>query len=271
MYSGFAITRYSGRVMGAHQQIDRMARRRLAELLGECKDFPTFREIVRFEGKNGPDGIKVKSPANNEPWHYLQPLEEDNEEYRQIITSHYETLVKHLKKNNRERAAFEAAWLAHAVVDGMTPAHHYPYEAIIEELRAGQDKSTRTSAREKLIFKGETVSKTIGNMYKVYGPRGLFTAHHLFEFGVMLLLRPLKLPDARPSRRDLASIKKIGPEKYFINSAREVAVMELYDEYLKNGWTPKLSNKIRHQLAPTIVRTVTVLWYQAAKDAGICE
>jgi hypothetical protein len=256
--------------MGAHQQIDRVARRRLDELF-ESPVFPSFREIVRFEGKNGPDGIKVKSPARNEPWHYLQPLEDDNKEYLRIISNHYSLLVENLKQANRERAAFEAAWLAHAVVDGMTPAHHFPYEAVIEELRGGKGKESRNTYSEKLLFKGDTVSKTIGNMYKVYGPRGLFTAHHVFEFGVMLLLRPLRLPDARPSRRDMQTIATIGPEQYFINSAREVAALDLYEEYLKKGWTSVLSNKIRHNLAPTIVKTVTLLWYQAAKEAGICE
>lgn len=268
MYSGLAMTKYSGRVMGAHQQIDRIARRRLEELLNKTqnKQFPKFKEIVLFEGRNGPDGIKLKSPAQNEPWHFMDPLEHENEEYLKLIRNHYDLLVKSLKEDNRERASFEAAWLSHAVVDGMTPAHHYPYEAEIEELR-GAGRDSRNSKLKKVYFKGETASETVANMFKVYGPRGLFTAHHLFEFGVMLLLRPLRLPDARPTDSDLEMLAEIGPEKYFLNSAREVAALDLYEEYLADGWTAALSNKIRHSLAPTIVKTVTLLWYGAASEA----
>lgn len=271
MYSGLALTKFSGRVMGAHQQIDRVARRRLTELLADADSrFPAFKEIVRFEGKNGPDGIKLKSPAQNEPWHFLRPFEEDNSAYTDMIAGHYELLVTSLREGNRERAAFEAAWLAHAVVDGMTPAHHYPYEATIEELRGGQSRESRNTKLQKIMFKGDTVSKTIGNMYRVYGPRGLFTAHHLFEFGVMLLLRPLRLTDAKPTEAELEQAKQLGPEQLFLNSAREVAALDLYEEYLEDGWTSVLSNKVRHQLAPTIVKTVTLLWHEAAQEAGVC-
>lgn len=252
--------------MGAHQQIDRIARRRLSEILQDNSHFPKYKEIVRFEGRNGPDGIKLKSPAINEPWHFLSPLDEDNSEFMSMITSHYQKLVEALREDNRERAAFEAAWLAHTIVDGMTPAHHYPYEATIEELR-GDARHSRKSMLDKLYFKGGTTSKTIGNMYRVYGPKGLFTAHHLFEFGVMLLLRPLRLSDARPSERDINRALELGPEQYFLYSAREVAALDLYELYLKKGWTSRLSNKIRHQLAPTIVKTVTLLWYSAIKEA----
>ncbi len=255
--------------MGAHQQIDRVARRRLSELLGEEDNkFPAFKDIVRFEGRGGPDGIKVKSPGENEPWHFLSPLDDDNSQYMAIIKDHYSELVRSLKKKNYERASFESAWLAHAIVDGMTPAHHYPFEAAIEELRGGKGLDSRNSVREKMLFKGETVSKTIGNMYRVYGPKGLFTSHHLFEFGVMLLLRPLRLADARPTSNDLEAAKELGPEQYFIRSAREVAALDLYDHYLKKGWTPGLSNQIRHQLAPAVVKTVALLWYSAYKEAN---
>jgi hypothetical protein len=268
MYSGFSLTKFSGRVMGAHQQIDRLARRHVDDFLIGSNSFPSIRNILRFEGKNGPDGIKIKSPAHNEPWHYLNPLESNNKEYEVILENHFSMLVKSLKGNNQERAAFEAAWLAHAIVDGLTPAHHFPYEAMIEKLRAGKGKESRTTYKEKLVFKGDTISQTIGNMYKVYGPRGLFTAHHLFEFGVMVLLRPLRLADIKLTQDDIKEINTIGLQKYFAHSAREVAVLDLYKDYLDNGWTTRLTNKIRHQLAPIIVKTVATVWVLAALKAG---
>lgn len=258
--------------MGAHQQIDRVARRRLKLLLGDANDsFPKFRDIVRFEGRDGPDGIKVKSPAQNEPWHFIEPLGNDHDVLLGQLSNHYEELVKALKSGDNTKAAFEAAWLSHTIVDGMTPAHHFPYEAKIEELRGGKDRHSRTSISDKAYFKGETKRQTVGNMYRVYGPKGLFSSHHLFEFGVMLLLRPLKLAEAKPSEQELAAVKKLGIEEFFLQKAREIAVLGLYETYLKKGWTAKLSNQVRHQLAPTIVKTVAVIWYDASRKAGLCE
>ena len=128
MYSGLVLTKYSGRLMGAHQKIDRVARRHLSEIMAADVVFPRISEILRFEGKNGPDGIKRKSPGKDEPWHYLDPLSGDASEFLAILDEHYMGLVTHLRAGNTERAAFEAAWLAHAIVDGLTPAHHYPQE-----------------------------------------------------------------------------------------------------------------------------------------------
>lgn len=272
MYSGLAMTKYSGRIMGAHQQVDRLARRKLKNLLGEQNDqFPTFRELMKFEGRNGPDGIKIKSPAYNEPWHFLDPLGQGHEIFYDQLRSHFDGLIKSLASGDRTRAAFEAAWLAHAVVDGLTPAHHYPYEDKISELRGGKDRHTRTTVSEKAIFRGETKRQTIKNMYKVYGPKGLYISHHFFEFGVMLLMRPLKLKDVKISDREIMTISDIGIEEYFMRSAREIAVLDLYESYLKRGWTPRLSNQVRHQLAPTLVRTVAVIWYDACRKAGVTE
>jgi hypothetical protein len=103
---------------------------------------------LHFEGKNGPDGIKRKSPAKDEPWHYYDPLNPNDTTLLQMIEGHSDNLVKALRRQNNEKAAFEAAWLAHAVVDGLTPAHHYPLEEKIEELW-GYPKELRQTIREK--------------------------------------------------------------------------------------------------------------------------
>ncbi len=257
--------------MGAHQKIDRVARRHLSELIKTDGGFPSTKEILQFEGKNGPDGMKRKSPGYDEPWHFLDPLSGETSEFLEIIDDHYNALVKYLKSGNQERAAFEAAWLAHAIVDGLTPAHHYPYEQHIEKLRDGQGKDSRNSVFDKLIFKGDKPSSTLVNTAKAYSPKGPLTAHVAFEMGFTLLIRPLRLPDARPAERDMVEIEERGYRGYFMNRAREIAVLGLFERYLKNGWTPKLSNEMRHKLAPTMVKTVTVLWYAAALEAGTCE
>lgn len=266
MYSGLVLSKYSGRLMGAHQKIDRVARRHLSELIEVEEYFPKISDILKFEGKNGPDGIKRKSPGKDEPWHFINPLGDDHDAFLKLIRDHYNELVKTLKSGNETRAAFEAAWLAHAIVDGLTPAHHYPYEEKIDQIRIGGNEA-RQSIKDKFIFKGDTATQTMLNNFKVYGPKGLLSSHALFEMGVMFLIRPLRLPDAKPKQADIEEIKELGPEKYFMRRAREVAVLDMYEDYLKDGWTSRLSNRIRHKLAPTLVKTVTMLWYSALMES----
>jgi len=108
---------YSGRLLGAHQKIDRVARRHLEYLLPGVT-FPDTKTILHFEGDNGPDAIKRKSPAKDEPWHYFQPFDDSDRQLLQLIDEHYRTLVAALRRHDDIRAGFEAAWLAHALAVG---------------------------------------------------------------------------------------------------------------------------------------------------------
>jgi len=126
MYAGTTFRRDSGRIVGVHQKIDRASRRLLKKLIGKDAAFPSISQILHFEGINGPDGIKRKSPSKDEPWHYIDPTKDDDRALIGLINDHMANLVVALRTKNDERAAFEAAWLAHAIVDGLTPAHHYP-------------------------------------------------------------------------------------------------------------------------------------------------
>ncbi len=120
----------------AHQKIDRIAYRHLKKLLGEGAFFPPLKSIYHFEGKNGPDATKLKNKENvDQPWHFINPLDVEDTDLHHYIADHYSALVKALKEKDEVRSAFEASWLAHALVDGLTPAHHYPYEEALEELR----------------------------------------------------------------------------------------------------------------------------------------
>lgn len=271
MYAGTTLTKFSGRLMGAHQRIDRVSRNHLSRLLKDNSLFPKARAIVQFEGRNGPDGIKLKSPAKDEPWHYYKPFSDDDEALLQIIKDHYDSLVKQLKAGNQERAAFEAAWLAHALVDGLTPAHHYPYEEKLIELMGGKGLETRTSVLKKNIIPAETVRQWLKSNWQMWGPRGLRTGHGMFEIGIATLITPLRFGEAVPSKADLAAIKKIGVIEWFKRAAKEIAVLEMYENYERKGWTPKLAWQVRHRLGPTTVKTVTLSWYSACLDAGLAK
>lgn len=269
MYSGLTLTRASGRLVGAHQKIDRIARRHLEQVAVPGIKFPSIKTILHFEGRNGPDGIKRKSPAQDEPWHYFSPFNTDDTVLLELIDDHYKKLVAALAEADDVVAGFEAAWLAHAVVDGLTPAHHYPYEEKLDELRGGQGKETRVTYRDKLLMPGGTSREAIANNWKMWGPKGLLTTHFAFEWGVSSILVPMRMgKKTSPSQAEMAEIRRLSATDYFVRAAKEIAAYGLYDEFYKHGWTAKLARTVRQQLVPSVVKAVTLIWYKAAYDAA---
>lgn len=258
-------------MLGAHQKIDRVARKHLTKILPDNTVFPTIRTILHFEGKNGPDAIKRKSPAQDEPWHYYSPFDNDDAQLIVLITDHYKKLVTELRAHNKERSAFEAAWLAHALVDGLTPAHHYPYEEKLVELNGGKGIETRTTIRKKMVMPGNNRRQRVSNNWKMWGPKGLFTTHTFFELGIAAIIAPLKFSQAVPKPKDIEKIQEVGIAEWFKRTAREIAVLDMYDTFYKKGWTPKLSRQVRKRLGPAIVQTVTLTWYAAVDEAGLMK
>lgn len=257
--------------MGGHQKIDRIARKQLAKLIEDDSVFPQIKNILNFEGANGPDGIKRKSPAKDELWHYFNPFDDKDTQITDIIKEHYQQLVKELKAGNRERVSFEAAWLAHGIVDGLTPAHHYPYEEKLVELRGGEGIETRTTIRNKLFMPGMNRRDAIKNNWKMWGPKGLFTTHGLFEIGVATIIAPLSFAEIVPKKKQRDLVMEIGIVELFKRTAREIAVLDMYTRYYEKGWTPKLAYDVRHKLGPMIINTVTLAWYAALADAKVID
>lgn len=271
MYSGTTLTALSGRLVGAHQKLDKLARRNLQPLLKNNSIFPDVKTILHFEGVNGPDAIKRKSPAQDEPWHYFSPFDQGDTRLIELIETHYDQLVRALKKQDTIRAGFEAAWLAHALVDGLTPAHHYPYEEVLTALRGGAGIETRTTIKEKLVMPGETRREQVQNNWKMWGPRGLLTTHGTFEWGVAALIVPMSGKQFTITEKDIAELYDYGILELFRRKAKEVVGMNMYDQYIETGWTRHLADKVRKHLAPTIVKTVTLAWYAATIDAGLTD
>jgi len=270
MYSGSTLTPASGRILGAHQKIDRVARRHLKQLAPKAY-FPHIRGILHFEGVKGPDAIKRKSPAKDEPWHYLNPFDADDTQLIKLIESHYQLLVKALKERDSVRAGFEAAWLAHAVVDGLTPAHHYPYEEKLIELRGGEGIETRDTYRKKLVLPGETPAHQFSNNWKMWGPKGIFMTHLMFEWGVAVLIAPSRLKWKAPTADKLTAFQEKSLGQWYREVAQDIARMSFYDEFAESGWTIPLARRIRNQLAPTLIHAVTTIWHGAAAEAGVLE
>lgn len=270
MYSGSTLTNRSGNFIGAHQKLDRAARNALKDMLSDDALFPSKNLILHFEGKNGPDGAKAKLDGEHAPWHFYDPFDPEDGVLLEQIDAHFKILVQKLKDGQLERSAFEAAWLAHALVDGLTPAHHYPFEEELEKLR-GESKETRTTVLKKVFIPGATKLDILSKNWEMWGAKGLFTTHALFEIGAAMIFAPLGKSIGIPTTYDIKTVKHIGFEEYFKRVAREVAMFNMYEDFYKRGWTPKLAKTARTELAPRMGRTVTLSWYMAAAEAGIVK
>lgn len=265
MYSGTTFTNLSGNLLGVHQKINRSAIKALKHLNAET-GFPGIKQINHFEGKNGPDGIKSKSTGQDEPWHFYDPFNPADTGLLDVINEHHQALSRHLKQGNPEKAAFEAAWLSHAIVDGLTPAHHYPYEDELARIR-GAGKETRTTIKDKLVVRGDTKRESLKRNWRVWGAKGLITTHGLFEGGVATILAPIKIKHFTPKRAELNEAAELGIEAVFSRAARQIAGEFAYDEFYRRGWTPSLAAWVRNDLAPLITRTVATAWYLAQQEA----
>lgn len=266
MYSGSTIRHKSGRMMGAHQKINRVARKRVDSLLPDSVRFPDIKNILHFEGMNGPDGIKRKSPAKDEPWHYIDPTNELDTALFTLIEQHIANLTQALIDNNQVRAAFEAAWLSHAIVDGLTPAHHYPLSDKIEELW-GHPKELRTTIKTKNIIPADNRRQQVSKNWEYWGAKGVFTTHVLFEFGVASTITPLRFKGLAPNNDQLVRVKKVGPIPLFKEAVWKVYELDMYNEFQKSGWNRHLARLTRTQLAPIIIKSVMLAWYYAALRA----
>lgn len=249
--------------MGVHQKIDRVAHRHIKKHVPKTLHFPTTHDILHFEGLNGPDGIKRKSPARDEPWHYIDPADPTDRGLVEMINDHIFNLTAALKAGNNERASFEAAWMAHAIVDGLTPAHHYPLEAKLEELRGGQGLETRTSTKDKLVLPGKNRRHQIKNNWEYWGTKGVFTTHLSFELGVASTIATQRFDDAAPSEEEFAHLKESGFEAVFYETLKRVADTKMYEEFTRLGWTRHIAGETNRILLPTIIKAVTLAWYQA--------
>ncbi len=262
-----ANSKHSGELIGTHQKLDKAARRMLNKYLpASSRKFPSIDEILYFEGSRGPDGLKRKSPGIDEPEHFIIPGKDDGVLIGYIRNHHY-NLVQALKKNNRERASFEAAWLAHAITDGLTPAHHYPYRKVVDELMNDQDYKRLFGVQIKGIMRGRNLAEAARNNWLYWGAGGVMTKHIAFEYGVAYTITPLPLKSLVPKDIKKDDFLPSNFEKVFYTALERVDAMKMYDEFLQKGWNTELVVRTREVLIPEIVRAITLAWASAFLEA----
>lgn len=236
------------------------------KLPGDDKKFPGIKDILHFEGNNGPDGIKRKSPSADEPWHFCDPTDPSDRGIVTMITDHHYNLVRALRAGNTERAAYEAAWMSHAIADGLTPAHHYRLSDQIEKLW-GRPKEERLSIVDKNVIRGHGARGNVSRNWQYWGAKGIFTTHILFEFGIATAIQSNRFTEDIPSLRWLQQADKKGLVQVFEEAMQDIYAMDMYHEYWTTGWTPKLARKTQTHLMPVIFRTVTYAWYSALQES----
>ncbi|HEX4774145.1 MAG TPA: hypothetical protein VH234_01350 [Candidatus Saccharimonadales bacterium] len=256
-------------IFHAHQKLDRVAHRQLEAMLPADSFFPSIKQVLKFEAGHGPDGARLKrGPTGTQPWHFINPFDETDTELHQQVEQHYQGLVKELVQRDSVRSAFEAAWLAHALVDGLTPAHHYPYEEELERLRGGEPYHTRKGIIGRAYVKSDTIVSTIHRSLKLIGPRGLLTSHAMFEAGAYAIIAPLKLAKAPPTAEEVECIIDTGLIGTFQTAIKEVAKLNIYGRFCADGWIRPVIKDIRDELAPRMVSIITLAWYAAAQEAA---
>lgn len=257
----------SGRVIGTHQKIDRVARRHLADYLTSDLLFPNIQNILHFEGTRGPDAIKFKSLGVDKPSHFIDPknLSDENDLFT-TISNHQQNLTNALIVVDDVRASFEAAWLAHAVVDGLTPAHHDPFDEQVVELRSTNE--SKNKIRRQVIMSGSGSSKKfVQNNWRYWGAKGIMTTHTLFEAGVATAAKPLMFSDARPSHVDIERVKANGFLSVYKEMIHDIDSLDMYGRFKRSGWTRTLARETTKELLPTAIRAVTLAWYESYQKA----
>lgn len=269
MYSGFITARHTANWLGAHQKFNRMAYRQLPPHV-QMVDFPPLDRIQHFEGYNGPDGIKLKSiHRHQEPSHFYNP-ETESGPLLEHVQNHYQSLVAALTKGNMARASFEAAWLAHTVTDGLTPAHHVAYESELHEMYRSNGGQKFGRRRHKVIIQGERKLQAIKHNWQMWGQKGLLSSHIYFELGVASAVITGQFATGLPASK-LKHARQLGGLEFFKEEAAAVHKWRLYEKFQKTSWTPGLAHSVRHQLAPKIIQAIAIEWILAAEEAGIAQ
>ncbi|HSX41586.1 MAG TPA: hypothetical protein VLF21_03095 [Candidatus Saccharimonadales bacterium] len=266
MYSGFISSRKTVAAIGVHQRFD-MAAYRVASPYFADGTFPTLRQILHFEGINGPDGLKVKSPGKHEPSHLYNPVT-DVGPIPDHIKGHYTQLVAALKNGDNVRAAFEASWMAHYICDGLTPAHHFPLEDKIAEHSSKEPNPGSSFFKHKVVGKGDTPADAVRRGWAIWGGKGLLTTHFNFEMGVATALLAQKIK-VQLDPVKLAHARQVGAITFFKEESRDIAKLEMYDKFYNHGWNGELARLVKNRLAPQTAQTIAIIWLLAYLEAGL--
>lgn len=270
MYSTLAVRKSSkraGNIIGTHQKLDRIARRQIGGFLPRKVFFPSVKEILHFEGMRGPDGLKRKSPGVDDPMHFIIPDEDDGVLVGMMMNHQY-NLRQALQKGDEVRAAFEAAWLAHVVTDGLTPAHHFPLSEAQSELMTEKDFIRVFGQPIKGLMHGRNWRETLRNNWLYWGSNGYMSKHVAFEYGVAITMTAL--PDrVFVPKIEADDLKGVNLKSSFYESLHRVIQLDMYKRFCQNGWTTDLAIETKNVLIPEIIKMIEQAWASAMPNYNV--
>ncbi len=281
MFSTIALakdSKLSGKMVGTHQKLDQAARASLGKILPRGKYFPIAKEILHFEGSRGPDGLKRKSPGIDEPSHMLVGEPElnfgaehhhagaDERSVLTMILDHHWNLVRALRSQDHIRAAYEAAWMAHMIVDGLTPAHHFPLTDIKDELMTDKEMVKFFGEPLKGVMHGRNPLETMRNNWLYWGAGGHMTKHIAYEYGALMIAAAMP-SKALEVNLSVADLQNLNTEQLFCQSLAKIRQFKMYDRFLAEGWTTELARETKEVLFPEMVKVIALAWYSAASEA----
>ncbi len=266
----FAVTKRSlltGRIVGTHQKIDQAARIAMSPLIKRGSYFPSAKEILKFEGKKGPDGLKAKSPGIDDPSHFIDPKHPKKSELMMLIKDHYHGLEEALRTKDRVRAGFEAAWVAHFITDGLTPAHHFPIQDTVDSMMGEKEFLKIFGKPFKGLMRGETTRSFFKNNWRYWGVNGIMSRHLAFEYGCAMVctMYPMRRYAPKITQNDL---KNFDLEKEFLAFLKEIDKLDLYRRFAREGWTHQMTNEVEKLLLPAIIRVIALTWASAIPKKG---
>jgi hypothetical protein len=246
--------------ISTHQRLLRAARRQTISLLPPRAYFPSAKQLVHFEGKNGPDGLPSKHAVQDYPHEFIDPNVDDRALVNDVM-DHLHQLKVSYHKHDEVRTAFELAWVEHLVVDGLTPAHHQPFQDQIKTIDPRTIDETN-SILKRIFTPGDGTIDTLKRNYKRLGPGGIGSSHILFEAGIELIVMPLpaKRLMSAPSKSAIQSARRGHFPELYLEGVHRVNDLHIFERYLAKGWTPDLADDTRRVLLPECVKMITLAW-----------
>lgn len=184
----------------------------------------------------------------------------------EMIIDHRWNLVRALKSKNQVRAAFEAAWMAHMITDGLTPAHHFPLSDVKEELMTDKEFVKVFGEPLKGVMHGRNMLETLRNNWLYWGAGGHMSKHIAYEYGVLMIAAAIP-PKAMEVALTTADLAELDTEQMFRQALERVRKLHIYTRFLETGWTTELATETKEVLLPEITRAITLGWYSAAAEA----
>jgi hypothetical protein len=259
MFSSIPLSKHLN-PFGDHQRFNRLAYKKLRRALPD-DFFPNLKDILKFEGKHGPDGQKFQDAVCEEQ-HFLDPSDPLSSPMMEHVWDHYENLIVSLRSHDIKQSAYHAAWLAHGLVDGLTPAHHIPYPEIVESLTTHHEN--RNTYLSRLFVKGSGIRDTIKKTNKLMGPKGLLLKHTQFECAAALSMQFFQAKNTHIMR---SAGSHVSLPSYYAKAVSRVAKLNMYSRFEKSGYNVPLIMDSRRTLGPTMVEVVSTFWYHAAQEA----